>query len=167
MKEDVRRAIIELCEEVERILTERIDAYGANKMGDNTLQGSNLERSIKVTPQDDGLTLEIADYWEYVALGWKRTHRFEGTMPQFILNIERWIKRKNIWNKDLGMTQNQLVFLIIRKIFENGIKARPFMVYDKGGDLEVMIPELKDYMKKWFDDLFDAIMSEIDKYFND
>ena len=44
---------------------------------------------------------------------------------------------------------------------------RPFMVYDKGGDLEVMIPELKDYMKKWFDDLFDAIMSEIDKFFND
>jgi hypothetical protein len=40
------------------------------------------------------------------------------------------------------------------------------MRYDKEGDLEKMIPELKAYMEKWFDSLFDEIMNEVDKFFN-
>ena len=40
------------------------------------------------------------------------------------------------------------------------------MVYDDDGDLTKMIPELNDYIDKWFDTLFDGIMEDIDNYFN-
>ena len=40
------------------------------------------------------------------------------------------------------------------------------MLYDDEGDLTKMIPELEEHIDKWFDDLFNAIMEETDKYFN-
>lgn len=164
-REAVHKALIELAEDVETIVLKRIAQYGVNpKTGTNTLQGSELEKSLKVTPEEDGLTLQIASYWEFVSRGWKRTHNYEGTMSQFVRNVNDWVRRKGI---HLGnMTQSQMVFIIIKNIMENGLKARPFLVYDEEGDLEKMIPELKAYMDKWFDDLFQAITQDLDNYFN-
>lgn len=164
-REAIHKALIELAEDVEMIVLKRIAQYGVNpKTGTNTLQGSELEKSLKVIPEEDGLTLQIASYWEFVSRGWKRTHNYEGTMSQFVRNVNDWVRRKGI---SLGnMTQSQIVWVIIKNIMENGLKARPFMVYDEEGDLEKMIPELKAYMDKWFDDLFQAITQDLDNYFN-
>lgn len=163
-REAVHKALIELAEDVEMIVLKRIAQYGVNhKTGTNTLQGSELEKSLKVIPEEDGLTLQIASYWEFVSRGWKRTHNYEGTMSQFVRNVNDWVRRKGI---SLGnMTQSQMVWVIIKNIMENGLKARPFLVYDEEGDLEKMIPELKAYMDKWFDDLFQAITTDLDNYF--
>lgn len=164
-REAVHKALIELAEDVEMIVLKRIAQYGVNtKTGTNTLQGSELEKSLKVIPEEYGLTLQIASYWEFVSRGWKRTHNYEGTMSQFVRNVNDWVRRKGI---HLGkMTQSQMVFIIIKNIMENGLKARPFLVYDEEGDLEKMIPELKGYMDKWFDNLFQAITQDLDNYFN-
>lgn len=161
---DIQKALRELCDEIKMILKYRIVHYGVNpKTGTNTLQGSDLEKSIEVKPTADGIALQIADYWEFVSRGWKRTHNYEGTMSQFVRNVNDWVRRKGI---HLGkMTQSQMVFIIIKNIMENGLKARPFLVYDEEGDLEKMIPELKAYMDKWFDDLFQAITQDLDNYF--
>lgn len=165
LRDNVHKAIMELCEEVEKILTERIAKYGINeKVGNNTLQGSNLEKSIEVIPQEDGLSLKIADYWEFIARGWKRTGNYPNTMAQFIKNVDRWVRRKNI--RFGNMSQSSIVFLITRNIINNGLSARPFMVYDDKGDLTEMIPELKSYMDEWFKRLFELIMEDIDSYFN-
>lgn len=163
-REILHKALIELAEEVEMIVLKRIARYGINpKTGTNTLQGSELEKSLKVRPEEDGLTLQIASYWEFVSRGWERTHNYEGTMSQFVRNVNDWVRRKGI---SLGnMTQSQMVWVIIKNIMEKGLRARPFMVYDEEGDLEKMIPELKDYMDKWFDDLFQAITADLDNYF--
>lgn len=161
----VQAALRELAEEVKKIVNERIKQYGANQRahGENTLEGSNLQRSLGVYPTENGIELQIADYWEYVALGWHRTHRFEGTMAQFIRNINDWVIRKGI---RLGnYTQAQMVFLITRKIMEEGIQARPFMVWNEEGDLEKMIPELNNMLDEWFDKLIDAILNDIDNFF--
>lgn len=166
LNESVHKAILELAEEVEKILSERIEAYGTNpRTGSNTLQGSNLEKSIKVIPQEDGIALQIADYWEFVSRGWARTHNYSGTFPQMLNNILKWIVRKGI--RQNGYTENQLAWAIAMHIFNNGIAARPFMVYDDNGELDVMIPELKAYMQQWLDNLFEAIISDLDKYFNE
>lgn len=164
-REAVHKALIELAEDVEMIVLKRIAQYGVNpKTGTNTLQGSELEKSLKVIPEEDGLTLQIASYWEFVSRGWKRTHNYEGTMSQFVRNVNDWVRRKGI---HLGnMTQSQMVFIIIKNIMENGLKARPFLIYDEEGDLEKMIPELKGYMDKWFNNLFQAITQDLDNYFN-
>lgn len=162
---DVKTAFQELALAVKRLLNDRINRYGINpKTGTNTLQGSELEKSIKVNVVEDGIALQIADYWEFVSRGWKRTGRYPGTMSDFVNNVDNWVKRKGIKFGD--MSQASMVFIIIRNIIENGIKARPFMVYDDDGDLTKMIPELNDYIDKWFDTLFDGIMEDIDNYFN-
>ena len=40
------------------------------------------------------------------------------------------------------------------------------MVYNDEGDLTEMIPELKSYMDKWFEELIDSIFEDINNYFN-
>ena len=115
-------------------------------------------------PTEDGIVLQIADYWEFISRGWERTGRYPGTMNRFVKNIDDWVRRKGI--RVGNMKQSTLVFLIIRNIINNGLRARPFMVYSDDGDLTEMIPELNDYMDKWFDQLFDSIMIDIDNFFN-
>lgn len=162
---DVKDALQELALAVKRIVNERIEAKGYNtRAKKNTLVGSNLQKSLNVVPTEDGIVLQIADYWEFIVRGWIRTGNYPGTMRQFVKNINDWVKRKGIVAN--GLTQNQLVWAIVNKIFDYGIHYRPFMVYDEDGDLSKMIPELNAYMDKWFDTLFDAIMNKIDNYFN-
>ena len=162
---DIKTAFQELALAVKRLVNDRINRYGINpKTGTNTLQGSELEKSIQVNVVDDGIVLQIADYWEFVSRGWKRTGRYPGTMNRFVKNVDDWVRRKGI--RFGNMSQASIVFIIIRNIMENGLKSRPFMVYDEEGDLTKMIPELNYYMDKWFETLFDSIMEDIDKYFN-
>lgn len=162
----VEAALRQLALDVKKIINERISRYGINpRTSQNTLENSNLQRTLGVYPTENGIEVQIADYWEYIALGWRRTHRFEGTMSLFIRNIDDWVRRKNI--RFGNMTQSQIVYAIINNIMKNGIKARPFMVYDKEGDLEKMIPELNEKIDEWFDTLFEAIIKDLEKYFNE
>lgn len=161
---DVKEAFMLLAEAVKRLIAYRINKYGINnRIGKNTLKGSSLESSIEVTPEEDGITLQIADYWEFIARGWKRTGNYPGTMRLFVKNINDWVSKNNI--RIGNLTQSQIVWIIIKNIWERGIAPRPFMIYDDKGDLTKMIPELEEYIDKWFDDLFNAIMVETDKYF--
>ena len=162
---DIKTALMELAEVVKRILNDRIKQYGIiQKRGTKTLEGSNLQQSIKVDIIEEGIALQIADYWEFVSRGWKRTGNYSGTFSQFVRNVDDWVRRKGIKFGDL--TQSQIVWAVIKNIWNNGLRSRPFMVYDEEGDLEKMIPELNDYIDKWFDELFDAITNDLDKYFN-
>ena len=162
---DLSTAFKELADKVKEIVELRIRRYGVlhAKYG-NTLQGSDLEKSIEISPTEDGIVLQIADYWEYVSRGWERTGNYPHTMKAFIDNVIDWIHSKNIRFGD--MSESQMAFLITRNIINNGLKARPFLVYNDEGDLEKMIPELKSYMDKWFDELFELIISDLDKYFD-
>ncbi len=161
----VKEALQELANDVKTILERRINKFGYNyRASKNTLKGSELEKSIEVYPDEYGISLQIADYWEFIARGWQRTGNYPGTMRLFVKNIDDWVKRKDI---RLGnLTQSQMVWAIVKKIFTSGVHYRPFMVYDDEGDLTKMIPELEEHIDKWFDDLFNAIMEETDKYFN-
>ena len=155
----------ELADEVKKIVELRIRRYGINpRTGTNTLQGSDLEKSIEISPTEDGIVLQIADYWEFVSRGWERTRNYPNTFSKFVENLTKWVRKKNIHFGNLS--QNQIVWIVLRKIWTHGIQARPFMVYSDEGDLEEMIPELKTYIDKWFDELFELIISDLDKYFD-
>lgn len=162
---DIQFAFMELAEAVKRMVNDRIRRYGVNeKTGTNTLENSNLQRSLQVTPTEDGIVLQIADYWEFVSRGWKRTGNYPGTFSKFVKNINDWVRRKGIrWG---SLTQNQIAWIVIKNIWDYGLKSRPFMIYDDEGDLTKMIPELEAYMDKWFDNLFEAIIEELNNYFN-
>ena len=162
---DIKTAMMELAEAVKRILNDRIRTYGINpKTGQNTLEGSELQKSIQVTVTEDGIALQIADYWEFVARGWKRTGNYPGTMRLFVRNIDEWVRRKGI--RVGNLKQSQIVWAIIKNIWDKGLRERPFMIYEEDGDLTKMIPELDKYMDTWFEHLYDAIMADINDYFN-
>lgn len=161
---DVKTALMELAEAVKRILNDRISKYGINpKTGQNTLEGSELQKSIQVTATEDGIALQIADYWEFIARGWKRTGNYPGTMRLFVKNIDDWIRKKGI--RVGNLKQSQIVWAIIKNIWDKGLRERQFMVYDDEGDLTKMIPELDKYIDTWFEHLFDAITIDLDNYF--
>lgn len=162
---DIQFAFMELAEAVKRMVNDRIRRYGINeKTGSNTLENSNLQRSLQVTPTEDGIVLQIADYWEFVSRGWARTGNYPGTFSKFVRNVNDWVRRKGIrWG---SLTQNQITWIVIKNIWDYGLKSRPFMIYDDEGDLTKMIPELDAYIDKWFDDLFEAIIEELNNYFN-
>lgn len=161
----VQEALKELAETVKRIVNERIGKYGINeKTGTNTLEGSNLQKSLDVYPIEDGIALQIADYWQFISRGWARTGNYPGTFSQFVKNVNDWVRRKNIrWG---NLTQNQITYIVIRNIWTRGLRPRPFMIWDDEGDLTKMIPELNAYIDKWFDDIFEEITKDIDKFFN-
>lgn len=162
---DVKTALMELAEAVKRILNDRIRTYGINpKTGQNTLENSELQKSIQVTVTEDGIALQIADYWEFIARGWKRTGNYPGTMRLFVRNIDEWVRRKGI--RVGNLKQSQIVWAIIKNIWDKGLRERPFMIYEEDGDLTKMIPELDKYMDTWFEHLYDAIMADINDYFN-
>ena len=161
----VEAAFRQLALDVKKIINDRIRTYGVNpKTGRNTLEGSNLQRTMGVYPTENGIELHIADYWEFISRGWERTGNYPNTMSQWVKNVDDWVSKNNIRFGD--MTQSQIVFVIIRNIINHGLKSRPFLVWNDDGDLEKMIPELNEYLDKWFDTLFNAIFADIDAYFN-
>lgn len=161
----VEEALKELAEEVKKELEQRIHQYGVNpRTGTNTLEGSDLEKSIEVNTLDNGIELQIASYFEYICRGWERTGRYPNTFHKFVQNLNEWVRKKNI--HFCNLTQNQIVWIVLKKIWTHGIKPRPFLVYDDEGDLTKMLPALEDYIDKWFDELFEAIINELEERFN-
>lgn len=160
----IQEAFRELADDIKIILHERIRQYGVNdRIGRNTLEGSELEQSIRIEPTDNGIVLTINDYWQFVARGWSRTGNYPNTFSQMIENLTDWVRRKGVTFD--GMSQNSVVWAIANSIFERGIKPRPFMVWSDDGDLSVMIPELDNIVDEWMDVLFESIMDKMNNYF--
>ena len=162
---DARTALKELANEVKLEIERRISAYGMNpRVGVNTLKGSELEKSISIEPTTgDTLVFQIADYFEFIVRGWKRTGRYPGTMGKFVENLTDWVRRKGI--RFEGKTENQVVWAILKSIWMRGIAPRPFLNWDENGDPSVIMPFLDDYFDKWSDLVWNQIIEEIDKRF--
>lgn len=163
---EIREAFQELADRMKEMVRQRIEEYGVNpRTGTNTLQGSDLEKSIVIEPTRNGVKLTINAYWEFISRGWERTGNYGGTFHLFVANLTEWVRKKNI--RFGKMTENQIVWSVLNNIWENGIKARPFMVYDDEGDLTNMIPQLEAYIDGWLDELVEIIITDLNKYFNE
>ena len=162
-----KEALDELAKMVKEEIMLRIKKYGVNRrVGENTLEGSELQKSIVVVAKtDEQIVFQIADHFQYVVLGWKRTGRYPNTMAQFVRNLTNWVQRKGI--RFEGKTENQVVWAILKSIWTRGIEARPFLNYDENGDPSIIIPFLDDYFDNWSDKIFNKITEELDKYFNE
>ena len=161
----IKDALNELAEFIKKTVLERVQKYGANRKGINTLVNSDLIKDMKVTAYENSVELAIADYWTYVSTGWK-FNDFKSEKVGLRHALVKWaLKKITSDNKEAWDIADRIYYLMIKE--HRPIPGRPFMVFDKDGDLIKMIPELKDYMDKWFDDLFATIISDIDKYFNE
>ena len=162
---DLKKQLRELAKQVyEEIIRRMHSEVGINpRTGTNTLVGSNLEKSVEVKPSEDGIVFTIADYYEYVVHGFKRTGRFPNTYHLLIENLTSWVRRKHIVVK--GLTQNQFVYwLAHRMVFEGReIAPRPFINYDDK-DISIVLPFLEEFFEKWADNIFLQITEELDKH---
>ena len=121
------------------------------KVGRNTLVGSDIYKSLSVAATNDGdLVFDIIlnDYLVYIENGRRKGAKMPPVEP-----IVRWARKHGI------PTDNSTIFLIRRAISRDGIKPRPFMVHV----LEEIDREWDDSLA---DELFNKIISEIDKFFN-
>ena len=160
------KALAQLADDIKKEIMARIQKEGYNpRAGRNTLIGSDLEKSVDVkVVSDNELVFEIADYYEFVVRGWKRTGRYPGTMRKFIENLTQWVRKNGIQSSN--RTENQIVWAILKSIFMRGIEPRPFINWDENDDPSVVLPFLDDYFDRWADDVFNKITEELDKYFN-
>lgn len=137
-----------LSNEFVQLLKQTITSNGTNSSGD-------LSKSIKSIVKQKGKWIEISisleDYWKYVEYG---------TRPHFppIEAIKKWIKVKPILPRPLKNgklpTENQLAFLIARKISKVGTKPQPF--------LELTIKQF-DLINKVYEIVTKAIEEQINK----
>jgi len=165
---DVKAALTELANDIKREILRRMSSdVGINpRTGTNTLINSSLYHSVDVYPRSEKtIIFQIADYYEFVVRGWAHTGRYAGTKQQFLYNLLLWVRRKHIRFGDLS--ENQIVYLVYRKINEELIAPRPFINYSPSDDVAEILPFLDDYFDAWADRIFDKITEELDKYFNE
>ena len=162
---DIRQALTELASMIKAEIMNRVWEEGVNpKTGTNTLITSDLIKNMRVdVVSENEIVFKIADYYSFVVLGWRRTGRWGGGLPAFVNAILKWMRKKNVHSDK--MTDNQLAWAIVKKIFDGGIIARPFIKYDPNGDPSVILPFLDKMVSDWMDDVFNELIKEIDEYF--
>lgn len=159
---DIKEALKELAQQIKDEVIRRIHSdVGINpRTGTNTLQGSELERSVEVNVvSENELVFQIADYYQYVVTGWRRTGNYPNTWQQFLTNLDRWVSRKNI---RLGnLTQSEIVWMLYKRMMFEGreIAPRPFINYGESAD--EVLPFLEDFFDKWADNIFNELMKEL------
>jgi hypothetical protein len=122
-----------------------------DKVGRNTLVDSNIYKTLSVKATNDGdliFDIILNDYLTFIESGRRKGAKFPPVEP-----IVKWARSRGI------PTDNSTIFLIRRAISRDGIKPRPFMAHV----LEEIDREWDDSLA---DELFNKIISEIDKYFN-
>lgn len=132
-------------------LRETIAKNGSNASGE-------LSKSIKGKVKQNGKWLEVSisleDYWKYIE---------HGTRPHFppINAIKQWIRVKPVLPHPLANgklpTENQLAYLIGRKISKVGTKTKPFLQ-----------PTIKDFdlVGKVYNEVLDLITKQISEEIN-
>lgn len=157
-------ALRELAEFIKKTVAERVEKYGKNRKGVNTLVGSDMITEMVVSYSDNNVELAIADYWAYVSTGWRFNNFSSGKVGLFDALVKWALKKVTKDNTEAWELAGKLYTLMIKK--HRPIPPRPFLVYDENGDLTEMVPELKDYLDDWFDRLFEEIIKEVTDFFN-
>lgn len=120
------------------------------KTGSNTLINSQIYNTLSVKATNNGdliFDIILNDYLVYIENG-----RRKGAKMPPIEPIVRWAKSKGI------PTDNSTIYLIRRAIARDGIKARPFMAH--------VMEEMDREWNGLADEIFNVIMEETDKFFN-
>lgn len=122
-----------------------------DKVGRNTLVDSNIYKTLSVKATNDGdliFDIILNDYLTFIESGRRKGAKFPPVEP-----IVKWARSRGI------PTDNSTIFLIRRAISRDGIKPRPFMAH-------VMEEIDREWDDSLADELFNKIISEIDKFFN-
>ena len=127
------------------------------KVGKNTLVGSNLYRQISTQfKQDDNIVINLFfnHYIEFIESG--RMPK-KGKRPP-VFEIAKWLRRKNIVSSNENIMK--VAYAVSYVIWRDGYKARKVLeALDKYVD--------SGFENKYADMIFDALFKEVDDYFSD
>lgn len=147
------RIMYEFGKDIAKIVRMVMDSnVGINKKsGNNTLSDSDIYRELSVISTNDGdlvFDIMLNDYITFIESG-----RRQGAKMPPVEPIVRWAKKHGI------PTDNSTIYLIRRAISRDGIQPRPIMA--------TVFNELdKEWNSDWSDRLFNIIIEQIDKFFN-
>jgi hypothetical protein len=131
------------------------DAVGTNdKIGRNTLRDSalkgDLEAAITLVKGEDPVIQALFNHY-VVYLEWTRPPKYKRQPPISVL--KEWAKKNDI------STEAETLWAISYAIWRDGHKGRPiFATMDKALD--------GLFFDKWADRLHDAILTELNEFFN-
>lgn len=127
------------------------------KVGKNTLVGSNLYRQISTQfKQDDNIVINLFfnHYIEFIESG--RMPK-KGKRPP-VFEIAKWLRRKHIVSSNENIMK--VAYAVSYVIWRDGYKARKILeALDKYVD--------SGFENKYADMIFDALFKEVDDYFSD
>lgn len=122
--------------------------YAVNVKSNTTLEFSRLDTQAKIEKNDWVFDLYYNDYLQYIEEGRKPKVRKVPIRP-----LIDWMKR-NLISDDV-----RVAYAIRESIYKLGIPARPLLE-----PFENMLDER--FEEKIFDEIFNTIITELDKYFN-
>ena len=128
------------------------------KVGKNTLVGSNLYKQISTSWKETGDNVVIDTLFNHYIgyIEWDRPPEYGDPPP--VIEIIKWLRRKHIVSSNENI--NSVAYVISRSIWKKGHKGRKiFDMLDKYVD--------SGFENKYADMIFDALFKEVDDYFND
>ena len=159
MNVDLAKIMREITLDVLKAVREIMDSdIGINqKVGKNTLVGSNLYKQIKWNFQqnDDNIVINLFFnyYIEFIESG--RMPK-KGKRPP-VFEIAKWLRRKHIVSSNENIMK--VAYAVSYAIWRDGYKARKITeALDKYVD--------SNFDEKYADMIFDALFQEVDDYFN-
>ena len=128
------------------------------KVGKNTLVGSNLYKQISTSWKETGDNVVIDTFFNHYIgyIEWDRPPEYGDPPP--VIEIIKWLRRKHIVSSNENI--NSVAYVISRSIWKKGHKGRKiFDMLDKYVD--------SGFENKYADMIFDALFKEVDDYFSD
>lgn len=126
------------------------EKIGRNTLRDSTLRG-DLEAAISQSNNEDAVIRALFNNY-VVYLEWDRPPKYKKKPP--ISALKEWAAKNNI------PTDANTLWAISYAIWRDGHKGRPiFATIDK--ELDGL------FMEDWADQLYDAIVDNLDNFFND
>ena len=159
MNVDLAKIMKEITEDILKGAREIMSAdIGINqKVGKNTLVGSNLYNQIKWNFQqnDDNIVIDLFfnHYIEFIESG--RMPK-KGKRPP-VFEIAKWLRRKHIVSSNENIMK--VAYAVSYVIWRDGYKARKILeALDKYVD--------SNFDEKYADMIFNALFQEVDNYFS-
>ena len=163
---DYEKILIDSLKELAKAIKTEIQ----DRMRKYKLQNSDLYKTMDVrVVNDTTLSIELADYFINVIRGrkpkvreWIPDRKHDNKGSKLFEAVLKWVHEKNI--RIGGGDENRAAWIVYRSIMEKGVKPRPFL--NDSEDIDEMMPFLDDYLSIWADELFDKIMYDINRFFN-
>lgn len=128
------------------------------KVGKNTLVGSNLYKQISTSWKETGDNIVVDTLFNHYIgyIEWDRPPEYGDPPP--VIEIIKWLRRKHIVSSNENI--NSVAYVISRSIWKKGHKGRKiFDMLDKYVDSQ--------FDNRYADMIFDALFKEVDDYFSD